>query len=368
MKSSILKKFTKKNTKPYPRHTGEEEDSSDPEHYNRIGNNSKHYNKIGNNSEHYNKICNNSLESIKLVNMTLTLTLDPLKYIEKLQPFDGRREDLYTFLTNVDGIIPTLNKYDTASQVMCINILKSKLIGKAKRCMEIHSHLELWSSIKELLITNFGGFESSLQLYDKLRQTTYKGNAIQFYNDIQKNLCELNQKTVQEQRPDEITNNNATALSIFKEKLPVHMRTVLFALKPANLQEALHELTQAGFVNESRTEETAKKLYENPKPQNKQNNNFPQRQNNYQNQNFHPKNPTYIRPPFNHNPNPNYKGNNYNPNYKPHSRQCKPMEVDPTSSQLRKIQVNHSEGNNPDFPKPASETSNSTKETCPLLN
>lgn len=200
----LFKKTHKKNN-PYSRNADEEDKSSDEgdQQYNR---DSKNFNINLNNQLSQIKlpnIENITLEQINLpniekiileqnlnckANMELTLTLNPLKYIEKLNTFDGRREDLYTFITNVDGITPTLNKYDNQSQTMCINILKSKLIGKAKRCIEIHAHLSTWKEIKELLVENFGGFKSSFQLYDDLRQTPYKGNVVSFYNEIQKKI------------------------------------------------------------------------------------------------------------------------------------------------------------------------------------
>lgn len=377
---SFIKRTFKKNKKPKP-YSGHTDESSDEDNQTQeiTKNNSKN-----NSKDNLSNIIESNLSNIELNNlpnletfvfdkskvdkntkMTLTLTLDPLKYIEKLNTFDGRREDLYTFITNVDGITPTLNKYDIQSQTMCINILKSKLIGKAKRCIEIHSHMQTWKEIKNILIENFGGFKSSFQLYDELRQTPYRGNVITFYNDIQKNLCELNQKTVQEGKNDEISHNTQTALNIFKERLPVHMRTVLFALKPPNLQAALHELTQAGFLSE-KSEDIPKKLLETPKihsnpkpPQNNQNNqgnNSKQHQNN-----FVPKNPTYNY----HNPNSNYKGQNYNPNYKPPSRQIKPMEVDPSSSQLKKVQVNHNNNEEEQgFPEVASDQNHNSPLLC----
>lgn len=374
---SFINKLKKKrniNPTPYSGHTDE---SSDEENPNWKINASNSKNKLSyivepnlSNIKLTSENITNSLSEKTNTKMSLTLTLDPLKYIEKLNSFDGRREDLYTFITNVDGITPTLNKYDDQSQTMCINILKSKLIGKAKRCIEIHSHLQTWKEIKELLIENFGGFKSSFQLYDELRQTPYKGNVTNFYNDIQRNLCELNQKTVQEGKNDEIPHNTQTALNIFKERLPVHMRTVLFALKPSNLQAALHELSQAGFLND-KSEDIPKKLLETPKnhsiqkpPQNNQNNqgnHFKQHPNN-----FVPRNPTYIKPPFNyHNPNPNYKGQNYNPNYKPPSKQAQPMEVDPTSSQLKKVQVNHNNNKREQgFPEVASDQTHNSPLLC----
>lgn len=203
------------------------------------------------------KLCNSELSENKITKMAtpLTLSLDPLKYFEKLCTFDGRQEDLHNFINNVEGIIPTLKKYDEQSQLMCINVLKSKLLGKAKRCIEIHPHLHTWDEVKNILENNFGGFKNSFTLYDELRNINFKGNVMGFYNDIQKMLCELNQKTMQEGKTHEITHNNATALNVFKEKLPTNMRTVLFSLKPTDLHSALNELIQAGFVTENNYKE-----------------------------------------------------------------------------------------------------------------
>ena len=90
-----------------------------------------------------------------------SLDINPLTYLEKIQGFDGRIEDLSTFCTNVDDIIPTLLSYNEQAQRMCINIVKSKLTGKARRAIEIHPHLNNWTDIKAMLETNFGGFQTA---------------------------------------------------------------------------------------------------------------------------------------------------------------------------------------------------------------
>lgn len=179
-----------------------------------------------------------------------SLNVNPLKYVEKLQMFDGRKEDLPTFLMNVDEIIPTLERYDEQSQRMVMNIIKSKLINRARQAMEIHSHLTRWVEIKPMLILNFSSFKTSNQLYEDLRGAQYRDSVIDFYNFIQRTLSLLNQKCVQENSQHLMPRNIETALTIFKERLPVNMRTILFALRPATIELALAELTTAGFLNE----------------------------------------------------------------------------------------------------------------------
>lgn len=181
-----------------------------------------------------------------------TLDINPLTYLEKIQGFDGRKEDLSTFCMNVDDIIPTLASYNEQAQRMCINVVKGKLTGKARRAMEIHPHLNNWVQIKAMLEANFGGFQTADQLYEDLRGTQYRGNTMEFYNNILHKLALLNQKSRQEDRIDDVERNIQTALKIFITRLPVFMRTVLCALQPTSMEAALHELSQSGFLNEER--------------------------------------------------------------------------------------------------------------------
>lgn len=264
------------------------------------------------------------------------LELNPLKYIERLSTFDGRTEDLPIFLNNVDDIIPTLLTYNEQSQRMCINLLKSKFIGRARQAIEIHTHLTKWIDIKAMLLENFGGFKNSYQLYEDLRSSQFRGDVLKFYNYIQKTLSLLNQKCLQEGNHLDIPRNNETALQIFKEKLPVHMRTILYSLKPSSMESALHELSQAQFVNNSfdfKNNETANK-----------NNNF--KQNRYDNKNNNNKRSNWQPKPF-HSQNNFSNQRQYNQNYqrpnenrqqyKQYPQKIEPMDIDPSSSQLRRF-------------------------------
>ena len=235
-----------------------------------------------------------------------TLDINPLKYLEKIQTFDGRKEDLCTFCTNVDDIIPTLMLYNEQAQRMCINIIKSKLMGKARRAMEIHPHLNNWSEIKAMLETNFGGFQTADQLYEELRAAQYRGSTINFHNYILQKLAILNQKSRQEGNMQDVERNIQTALKVFTTRLPVHMRTVLCSLKPRTMEEAMHELAQSGFLNEEKGTDKREernnwqpKTNYNKQQDNKQHNNRQQNnrwqqnnrclQNNDQHNNWQPK-------------------------------------------------------------------------------
>ncbi|XP_061386398.1 basic-leucine zipper transcription factor A-like [Musca vetustissima] len=76
-----------------------------------------------------------------------------------------------------------------------------------------------------------------------------------FYNHIQHKLAILNQNCGQENRLDEVDRNIQTGLKTFITRLPIHMRTVLCALKPESKEEALHELSSAGFLNNEKKQD-----------------------------------------------------------------------------------------------------------------
>lgn len=310
-----------------------------------------------------------------------SLDINPLTYLEKIQGFDGRKEDLSTFCTNVDDIIPTLTLYNEQAQRMCINIVKSKLTGKARRAMEIHPHINKWKDIKEMLETNFGGFQTSDQLYEDLRGAQYRGDTLDFYNYILHKLALLNQRCRHEERINDVERNIQTAIKVFTTRLPVYMRTVLCALKPTSLEEAIHELSQSGFLHEERQKQQRnhpKPTYNNKNPQtfnnNQRNSKNPQPFNNSQ-QNSNPQ-------PFNNNQQNNWRPKLYipqanqqqqfrqNPQWRPQQNQWQsrqqqnqqyrqqghqpppePMEID-ASQQTRR--QNHFQEDNPTWTGKAS--------------
>lgn len=259
------------------------------------------------------------------------LDINPLTYLEKIQGFDGRKEDLSTFCMNVDDIIPTLASYNEQAQRMCINMVKGKLTGKARRAMEIHPHLNNWSDIKAMLETNFGGFQTADQLYEDLRGIQYRGNTLEFYNYILHKLALLNQKCRHENRVEDVERNIQTALKIFTTRLPVYMRTVLCALKPTTMEEALHELSQSGFLNEERKPKNDNRSQKTHHQQTK-NNNKQQPQQNWGPKMYYPQNNQQFQPRNQQQQQLTPHRNNWQQN---HQSRSEPMDID-TSQQTRR--------------------------------
>lgn len=182
------------------------------------------------------------------------LTLDPLRFIERLPDFSGDRKDLYTFISLVDRINPLLSAYDEPSQLIFFDIIKSKLKGKAKEAIEINFHAQSWEEVKTILTNNFGEKQSVEELYDRLRAVVFKTNAIEFYNEIKDRLRSLNNKTAVDvgasQNSEQIAKSNInTALNVFKAKLPEPMKTILACRNPDSLEEAMDILFSSGYAN-----------------------------------------------------------------------------------------------------------------------
>lgn len=146
---------------------------------------------------------------------------------------------------------PITATYPEASQKMLLTIIKGKLKGKAKTALNIHPHLLTWTEIKSMLETNFGGLSSPEQLYEDLRNSQYRGDVMKFYNYVLSKLSLLNQRHTMDGTLIDIHQNNKMALNVFMNKLPIHHRTILCALKPTSLERALHELAMAGLINKN---------------------------------------------------------------------------------------------------------------------
>lgn len=180
---------------------------------------------------------------------TTPAEISPLAYLAQIPDYDGRKEDLNSFTAAIDNILPVITTYSATSQKMLLTIIKGKVKGKAKTALDIHPHLTTWTEIKKMLETNFGGLSSSEHLYEELRNAQYRGDVLNFYNYILSKLALLNQRNMMEERLTDIPHNNRAALRVFINKLPVHLRTVLCALKPLSLEMALHELATAGLLH-----------------------------------------------------------------------------------------------------------------------
>lgn len=180
----------------------------------------------------------------------LALSINPLKYIENLPEFNGRGEELFTFIELVDNITPEVMKYDISSQTLLLNRIKSKLRGKAREIIEINNHVSVWSEIKSILINNFGDKKSALQIFDELRGVTFTSNSVNLYNEIKIILRRLNNKVKDEPNAElTIKANIASGLTVFKEKLPEPMRSIIFSRNPSTLEGALDILYESNYAN-----------------------------------------------------------------------------------------------------------------------
>lgn len=295
----------------------------------------------------------------------LSLSIDPLKYIDNLPEFGGAQNELQTFVESIDEITPYMSKYDAVSQKIFLTCIKTKIKGRAKTVVEINTHANTWDALKEVLNQNFSDSKSSLQLYDELRSVTFRTNASDLYNNIQNILRRLNNKTKVEHSTNEVNeiiqSNIRSAVDIFKNKIAEPMKSILFSRDPKTLEECFKILTEGNY------------LYYSPFGNNKRNNNE---------KNFKPKNPiakipqnyvTMQNPQPSNNNNyyhnkhsPNYNrsmfntrnnfGNNSNRNFRPNyhqrhdNRQIEPMDID-TPSTSRVIDTHVMEN----FPITASE-------------
>lgn len=185
----------------------------------------------------------------------LKLTLDPLKYIERIQPYDGNPEGLKGFIDSVDLIIPTMEQYDAAAHSIFYSLLKTKILGKALTILEINSNIETWTELKIVLNNNFADRRNLYQLIDDLRSCYCKTTILDFFNEIQDRLRKLNIKTGNEYRnqppvlANTIKSNMHLALDTFKNKLPEPVRAVIFARNPNTLEEAINYISEAGYLH-----------------------------------------------------------------------------------------------------------------------
>lgn len=277
-----------------------------------------------------------------------TITIDPMKYANKLPTFDGATESLKTFIDAVDTLIPILQQYDVASQRLIANIIKTKIIGKAQTILNINCNAYTWTEIREILISNFSDKKNSYQLLDELKSTTFNGTVLEFYNEIQRKLQRLNIKSELEGQAD-VQTNKRIALDVLKYKIIEPIRSVLFSRNPQSLEESLQILTEGNYL-EYRVKKFEKKTHysnkpDKPIPQRQ----FPQQQNTFQPQNnFRPKSQQF------HNNFQNRSNNRYNNSVQSRIRrfgQPEPMDID-ASQQFVQTNTN--------FPTIASEDSANT--------
>lgn len=95
--------------------------------------------------------------------------MDPVKYLEKVRPYDGDASGLTNFISTIDTIVPTMIRYNEQAQRIFYNIINSKLTGNARIILEINCTNTTWAGLKIILNDNFGEKRNIFQLVDDLR-------------------------------------------------------------------------------------------------------------------------------------------------------------------------------------------------------
>lgn len=279
-----------------------------------------------------------------------TITIDPIKYAHKLPIFDGSPTSLNSFIDAVDTLVPVLRQYDVPSQQLIANIIKTKIIGKAQLILNINSNAYMWSDIRKILVSNFSDKKSSYQLLDELKSVTFRNTVLEFYNEIQEKLQNLNTKCKLKQKDTDIESTKRIALDVLKHKIIEPVRSVLFSRNPQSLEEALQILTEGNYLEYRNRKSTEKVQSKKPQILNHQKQYNPQNSNNY------------PRPWYNQNSQNNFQSN-YQHNFprkfqnNQNSVQTRirrfgrpePMEVDSNSEQFvqtnANFRINASENN-----------------------
>lgn len=241
------------------------------------------------------------------------IVLDPIKYLNNIPQFNGNRNDLLTFTRLIDRIHPVLRGYDELSQLLFSDIIKGRLVGKAKEIIEINIQAQSWTDIKRVLENNFGEKKSCEELFDELRSVTFNNTTVDFYNDIKYRLRRLNNKSLlllgEGEAANQVAiNNQRSALHVFKNKMPEPMKTVLACRNPDSLESAMDILFENGYDRMGKDGRIVKRQ---PKDQNRKD------QQNTDNSNRRDQNNHHNR---NHNNHHNNGRNNYQDNYDNNNR------------------------------------------------
>lgn len=84
------------------------------------------------------------------------LNLDPIRYLNGLKPYNGNRDELFTFIDLVNRIFPLLTEYEELAQNIFFDIIKSKLEGKAREASQINYRINTWVDLRNMLCNHFG--------------------------------------------------------------------------------------------------------------------------------------------------------------------------------------------------------------------
>lgn len=91
--------------------------------------------------------------------MAWQLGIDPLDHIRSIPSFEEKKEDLPSFIKQIELIVRRVTDYNPPSQRLILNSIKNRITGEARQIIHIHCHLTTWDEIKELLVNEFFSFK-----------------------------------------------------------------------------------------------------------------------------------------------------------------------------------------------------------------
>ncbi|XP_059217572.1 GATA zinc finger domain-containing protein 14-like [Stomoxys calcitrans] len=265
-----------------------------------------------------------------------------------------------------------LRTYDEISQLLFSDIIKSRLVGKAKEIIEINTQAQSWTTIKNILENNFGEKKNCEQLFDELRAITFETTTVDFYNEIKHRLRRLNSKALlvigEGEAANQVSlNNMKSALHIFKNKMPEPMRTVLTCRNPDSLESAMDILFESGYAYMGKDGRIVKRNDKGKRQNNEgkdgnressgsvrshnnRNNYNNNRSNEHNNHNYNNRSNDYNN--HNHNNNNNNRSNEYNNHNYQHRENHNYRQDNPNYNYNRNQQRHGQNHNQPQQPEP----------------
>lgn len=277
--------------------------------------------------------------------------------IKLIHPFSGQKEGLAMYVGAVESIVPNITSLPQEDRILFFNCILRTLSGAALDVVR-REQPEDWTSLKKLLIMEFGEHESISHLILSMNNIKFKGSIKKLCEEINILICRIKDAIKLCNEPAErktfFRNEiNFYSLRTIKKELPNHLVALLNANLVNDFQTAIQILRESGEFDENIHYKlnnprnygqsqlhklNSNKTHDGPSYPH-QHNRYPDR-NHYKNQNFHPQNfypNTYenqnFHPQNSHNPQPNYYYNRPNNNYNPNKRM---REYDSNQSRIRK--------------------------------
>lgn len=161
-----------------------------------------------------------------------------MQNLKLVHPFNGRSDRLGLYVTSIESILPNIARMAADDRVLFFNCILRTLDGAALEVVR-REQPENWTSLKELLISEFGEHCSISQLILSINKIKFKGNVKRLCEDVNNLVCRINDAISLSNESTERktffkSEVNFNSLTVLKKELPIH----LVALVNANLVDS----------------------------------------------------------------------------------------------------------------------------------